>query len=301
MARAKRTTRISPRGAYYHENWYDWPDLNLELDAQEHSANDFFGGDLRGIEEKLPYIESLGVTVLYLNPIFRSPSNHKYDTGDYLQIDPSFGTEEDLRSLCAAAKKRGIRVILDGVFSHTGADSVYFNKYGTYGERRRARTAMKRAPTAPGTASASWPKDYDCWWGFTTLPNVNEMDKSYRAFINGEDGVAAHWIKRRHLRLAAGRGGRIADALSARAAPPREERPDERGGAAGRGLGRPDQQDRLRRGALLLRGRHARQRDELSPARGGAGVFHLQDRRLCARAAHRGHAREHAAHRSSIR
>ena len=79
---------------YYHKDWYEWPDLNLELDAQEHSANDFFGGDLRGIEEKLPYIESLGVTVLYLNPIFRSPSNHKYDTGNYLQVDPSFGTEE---------------------------------------------------------------------------------------------------------------------------------------------------------------------------------------------------------------
>ena len=89
---------------YYHKDWYEWPDLNLELDAQEHSANDFFGGDLRGIEEKLPYIESLGVTVLYLNPIFRSPSNHKYDTGNYLQVDPSFGTEEDLRSLCAAAR-----------------------------------------------------------------------------------------------------------------------------------------------------------------------------------------------------
>ena len=179
---------------YYHENWYDWPDLNLELDAQEHSANDFFGGDLRGIEEKLPYIESLGVTVLYLNPIFRSPSNHKYDTGNYLQVDPSFGTEEDLRSLCAAAKKRGIRVILDGVFSHTGADSVYFNKYGTYGEGAGAYRDEK-SPYRAWYRFRSWPKDYDCWWGFTTLPNVNEMEKSYRAFINGEDGVAAHWIK----------------------------------------------------------------------------------------------------------
>ncbi len=139
---------------YYHKDWYEWPDLNLELDAQEHSANDFFGGDLRGIEEKLPYIESLGVTVLYLNPIFRSPSNHKYDTGNYLQVDPSFGTEEDLRSLCAAAKKRGIRVILDGVFSHTGADSVYFNKYGTYGEQtgaypRRKESLPRLVPLPP--------------------------------------------------------------------------------------------------------------------------------------------------------
>ena len=180
--------------AYYHENWYDWPDLNLELDAKERSANDFFGGNLRGIEEKLPYIESLGVTVLYLNPIFRSPSNHKYDTGDYMQVDPSFGTEADLRSLCAAAKKRGIRVLLDGVFSHTGADSRYFNKYGSYGEHAGAYRDEK-SPYRAWYRFRKWPQDYDCWWGFTTLPNVNEMDKSYRAFINGEDGVAAHWIK----------------------------------------------------------------------------------------------------------
>ena len=180
--------------AYYHDDWYDWPDLNLELDAQERSANDFFGGNLRGIEEKLPYIQGLGVTVLYLNPIFRSPSNHKYDTGDYMQVDPSFGTEEDLRSLCAAAKARGIRVILDGVFSHTGADSVYFNKYGTYGERVGAYRDEK-SPYRAWYRFRNWPKDYDCWWGFTTLPNVNEMDKSYRAFINGEDGVVAHWIQ----------------------------------------------------------------------------------------------------------
>lgn len=179
--------------AYYHENWYDWPDLNLELDAQERSANDFFGGNLRGIEEKLPYIESLGVTVLYLNPIFRSPSNHKYDTGDYMQIDPSFGTEADLRSLCAAAEKRGIRVILDGVFSHTGADSLYFNKYGTYGEHAGAYRDEK-SPYRAWYRFRRWPQDYDCWWGFTTLPNVNEMDKNYRAFINGENGVVAHWI-----------------------------------------------------------------------------------------------------------
>lgn len=180
--------------AYYHDDWNDWPDLNLELDAQERSANDFFGGNLRGIEEKLPYIESLGVTALYLNPIFRSPSNHKYDTGDYMQVDPSFGTQEDLRSLCSAAKKRGIRVILDGVFSHTGADSVYFNKYGTYGERTGAYRDEK-SPYRAWYRFRHWPGDYDSWWGFTTLPNVNEMDKSYRAFINGEGGVVEHWIR----------------------------------------------------------------------------------------------------------
>ena len=136
----------------------------------------------------------MGVTVLYLNPIFRSPSNHKYDTGNYLQVDPSFGTEEDLRSLCAAAKKRGIRVLLDGVFSHTGADSVLLQQIRHYGEQTGAYRDEK-SPYRAWYRFRSWPKDYDCWWGFTTLPNVNEMEKSYRAFINGEDGVAAHWIK----------------------------------------------------------------------------------------------------------
>lgn len=181
-------------GAYYHKNWYDWPDLNLELDALERSANDFFGGNLRGIEEKLPYIQSLGVTVLYLNPIFRSPSNHKYDTGDYLQVDPSFGSEADLTSLCATARRLGIRVILDGVFSHTGADSVYFNKYATYGEHSGAY----RDPDSPYRAwyrFDDWPDGYECWWGFKTLPNVDEGQESYRAFINGEGGVVDRWLR----------------------------------------------------------------------------------------------------------
>ena len=94
--------------------------------------NDYFGGDLKGIEEKLDYLESLGVTCLYLNPIFEANSNHRYDTANYEKIDPLLGDETDFCSLCASAKKRGISVILDGVFSHTGDDSIYFNKYSRY-------------------------------------------------------------------------------------------------------------------------------------------------------------------------
>lgn len=181
-------------GAYYHPDWYDWPDLNLELDRQERSANDFFGGNLRGILEKLPYIESLGVTVLYLNPIFRSPSNHKYDTGDYLQIDPSFGTLADFEALCREAAARGIRVVLDGVFSHTGADSVYFNKYGHYGPGGAYRD--RNSPYFDWYAFEKWPEKYECWWGFVTLPNVREMTPGFREFINGKGGVVETWLRR---------------------------------------------------------------------------------------------------------
>ena len=93
---------------------------------------DFFGGNLKGVKEKLEYIKSFGVSIIYMNPIFEAVSCHKYDTGDYEIIDKMFGTNEDFKELCEEAKKLGIRVILDGVFSHTGSDSKYFNKYGTY-------------------------------------------------------------------------------------------------------------------------------------------------------------------------
>ena len=223
----------------------------------------FFGGDLRGIEEKLPYIESLGVTVLYLNPIFRSPSNHKYDTGNYLQVDPSFGTEEDLRSLCAAAKKRGIRVILDGVFSHTGADSFYFNKYGTYGEQTGAYRDEK-SPYRAWYRFRQWPKDYDCWVGLYDAAqrqrNGQELPRLHQR--RGRRGRALD--QGRYLWLAAGRGRRIADALFARTAPPREEH-RRRVDAAGRGLGRPRPTRSLTaRRAATCAGDTLGQRDELS-------------------------------------
>lgn len=179
--------------AYYHENWYDWPDLNLELDALDHSSNDFFGGNFRGVLEKLPYIESLGITVIYFNPIFRSPSNHKYDTGNFLEVDPSFGTQADFERLCEAADARGIRIILDGVFSHVGADSLYFNKYGNYGENIGAYQDAE-SPYRPWFRFDHWPDEYESWWGFQTLPNINEMEESYSEFINGENGIIAHWL-----------------------------------------------------------------------------------------------------------
>lgn len=153
----------------------------------------FFGGTLEGVREKLPYLRSLGVTALYLNPIFRAASNHRYDTADYRAIDPMLGDAAVFRALCRDAREQGISVILDGVFSHTGADSVYFDKYGNYGGhgayacedspyRKWYRFTPEREP------------GYECWWGVTDLPNVEELEPSYKDFICGADGVVRHWM-----------------------------------------------------------------------------------------------------------
>ena len=127
-----------------HTDWNDIPDW--KPDSRGNITNsDYFGGDLKGIEEKLDYIASLGVNVIYLNPIFEAHENHRYCTADYSKIDPLLGTEEDFVSLCKKAKEKGIHIILDGVFSHTGADSIYFNKNGRYGEK----TGAFRDPESP--------------------------------------------------------------------------------------------------------------------------------------------------------
>lgn len=100
-------------------------------------GDDFFGGDLKGVTDKLDYLQGLGVTAIWFNPIFKSPSNHRYDTTDYSQIDPALGMLADFQTLVAQAKTRGIRIILDGVFNHASSDSVYFDKFGRYPDDRR--------------------------------------------------------------------------------------------------------------------------------------------------------------------
>jgi len=156
--------------------------------------NDFFGGNFRGITEKMDYIASLGVTVLYLNPIGKSFSNHRYDTGDYKTPDPMLGTEQDFAALCGAAHERGIRVILDGVYSHTGSDSLYFNREGSFGSGGAYRD--KNSPFYSWYSFHSWPDSYNSWWGFDTLPTVNKMDPSFVEYIiTGEDSVVAHWLR----------------------------------------------------------------------------------------------------------
>lgn len=159
----------------------------------EITNSDFFMGDLKGITQKLGYLDGLGVSCIYLNPISEAYSNHRYDTGDYSRVDPILGTEEDFKTLCAEAKKRGIHVINDGVFSHTGSDSVYFNRSGRYGDGGAYRD--KDSPYFKWYKFNDWPDNYNSWWGFGTLPEVIETCPEFNEYINGKDGIARKWMR----------------------------------------------------------------------------------------------------------
>ena len=131
---------------------------------------------------------------MYLCPIFESDSNHRYDTADYRRIDPMLGTEEDFRTLCREAGCRGIRVMLDGVFNHTGSNSRYFNAHGFYPELGAAQS--RESPYYNWYSFHPWPEDYDAWWGIKTLPAVQESADSYRRFIIRDgDSVVRHWLR----------------------------------------------------------------------------------------------------------
>jgi glycosidase len=156
--------------------------------------NDFYGGNFKGITEKMDYIASLGVTIIYLNPISKSFSSHRYDTGDYKTPDPMLGTEAEFTALCDAAHKRGIKVVLDGVYSHTGSNSLYFNKDKTFpGE---GAYNSENSPYYPWYTFHSWPNVYNSWWGFDTLPTVDKMNPAFIDYIiTGKDSVVEHWLK----------------------------------------------------------------------------------------------------------
>ena len=176
-----------------HENWQDTPEFRPD-ERGEIRNRDFFGGDLAGILSKLDYLKRLGVTTLYLNPIFEAASNHRYNTADYMAIDPMLGTAEDFRALCREAHARGMRVLLDGVFNHTGSVSRYFNADGFYPELGAAQS--KDSPYYNWYHFTHWPDSYDAWWGIKTLPAVEENQASYRDFIiRSEDSVVRHWLR----------------------------------------------------------------------------------------------------------
>ncbi|MBQ6017469.1 MAG: glycoside hydrolase family 13 protein [Clostridiales bacterium] len=196
-----RMTSLDPREErIYHEDWNEDVDTKGKPETG-YLACDFYGGSLKGIEEKLDYIKELGINVLYLNPIFEARSSHRYDTADYLNVDPILGGTTAFLSLQNACRERGIRIILDGVFSHTGADSRYFNKFDRYdgvgaykafrdGEESRYRSWYNFYRNEDGSVG------YRSWWGFPDLPDVNEDDLSYRNFIFGKDGVVDTWTSR---------------------------------------------------------------------------------------------------------
>ena len=176
-----------------HEYWYE--DVDWRPDAKgEILNNDFFGGNFKGITEKMDYIAGLGTTILYLNPISKSFSSHRYDTGDYKTPDPMLGTEEDFSELCRAAHERGIRVILDGVYSHTGSNSLYFDQNWVFGGN--GAYCRQDSPYYSWFNFYNWPNDYNSWWNFKTLPTVNKMDPEFiRYIIEDEDSVVAHWLR----------------------------------------------------------------------------------------------------------
>ena len=177
------TGKITPY--WVHENKDDVP-VYLPNANGEVLNNDFYGGNLNGIREKLPYLHALGVEILYLNPIFYAWSTHRYDTCDYKRIDPMLGTEEDFRALCGAAHALGMKIILDGVFSHVGSRSAYF----------------QQAIHDPASPYRGWfrfkqyPNVYDSWWGITTLPCIDKLNPDYMDYIiDSDDSVVVRWLK----------------------------------------------------------------------------------------------------------
>ena len=155
--------------------------------------NVYFGGNLRGVEEKLDRLQELGVTVIYLSPIFEAATNHRYDTADYKRIDPLLGTDEDFAHLAKEAHARGMRIVLDGVFNHTGDDSKYFNRrqsYSTVGAYQ-----SQNSPYADWYTFRSFPDEYESWWGIEILPRLNQANPNCRRYFTGADGIAQRWLR----------------------------------------------------------------------------------------------------------
>ncbi len=177
-----------------YDNWNDIPYYNKD-EKGDITVWDFFGGDLYGINDKLDYIKDLGVDKIYLNPIFESASNHRYDTGNYKKVDPILGGDQAFDILINSCNENNMGIILDGVFSHTGEDSIYFDKFNHYGHQGAYQN--------PESKYRSWFRfrgnddDYECWWNCKALPNVNENDPTYMEYIvTNEDSVINHWLNK---------------------------------------------------------------------------------------------------------
>lgn len=185
--------KYSPKqGAKINPDWDNGIPEYAEYRGAHIKNNEFFGGDLTGACEKLDYISSLGVNCIYLSPVFDSPSNHKYDTSDYMTVDPMFGGDGALAHFIKECDRRGIHVILDGVFNHTGDDSIYFDKYGNYGGH--GAYCDKDSPYFRWFNFRKYPDDYECWWNIVILPRVNTDDRSFREYILGKDGVVEKYF-----------------------------------------------------------------------------------------------------------
>lgn len=170
--------------------WGDTPTWQLDPE-EKYCNNDFFMGNLKGIEEKLDYLKQLGVEIIYLSPICISQSNHRYDVADYEKVDPYLGTNKDLKSLCDTAHKSGIKIIVDAVFNHTGNDSKYFNEYGNYKTVGAFRSEKSKY--------YNWYKkrqngEFEYWWGFKNLPVCDGNNENWGQYIYGENGIIDKWF-----------------------------------------------------------------------------------------------------------
>ncbi len=185
--------RQDRQDAVYEQNWSAPISQYALYPGGPLENNLFYGGDLYGVAEKLEYLKSMGVTILYLNPIFKAYSNHRYDTGDYKQVDPCLGGEEALRELIAKAEEMGMKVILDGVFNHTGDDSIYFNRKGKYdgvGAWQSEASPYYDWFTFHGDRNS-----YDCWWGIDIMPRLNHHNENCRKYFTADDGICADYVK----------------------------------------------------------------------------------------------------------
>lgn len=179
-------------GAKVVDSWTQIPEYPAYPGAPLKN-NCFYGGTLYGIIDKLDYIASLGVNIIYLSPIFDAASNHKYDTADYMTVDKMFGGEVALKSLLDEAHKRGISIILDGVFNHTGSDSIYFNREGNYPSVGAYQS--KESIYYPWFDFQIYPDKYTCWWGIDILPRINTAKQEVCDFIAGDGGVVDTYSK----------------------------------------------------------------------------------------------------------
>lgn len=179
--------------ATYREDWGGCPEFRADKDGKIKNT-DFFGGNLKGITKKLTYLKNLGVTCIYLTPIFEARSNHKYDPGNYMRIDSDFGTEEDLKDLIKKAARRKIKIIVDGVFSHTGDDSIYFNKAGTYDSVGAYKSV--KSPYYGWYKFDNWPDGYSCRYNIDIMPDTDDKNIMFDEFVTGPEGVMAYWTRK---------------------------------------------------------------------------------------------------------
>lgn len=175
-----------------HKSWDE--EMILGPDESGIWNNDFYGGDLQGIEESLDYIKSLGTSIIYLSPIVHSQSNHRYDTSDYENVDPYVGTNESLSKLCQEAHKRGMKVILDAVFNHTGNDSKYFNEYATFDTIGAFQSKDSLYSQFYKMHEENGEVYYDYWWGMKNLPVCDGYSKKWQDYIVGENGIIDKWF-----------------------------------------------------------------------------------------------------------